>query len=151
MKTSYNEFTDVAIGKEQWERADTAKLVSGFETRDQTISQRDFAKMADVPRSTLRYWLARKNSIDAHPVLIEFFENPVGIAFLHRLVTAATYRLQKMELPAFTMLVIFWRNQACPLLWHHPIHLSAGCLNSWMTTSSSSEKSRIKDLVNKCR
>jgi len=89
LKTSYNEFTDVAIGKDQWERADTAKLVSGFETRDQTISQRDFAKMADVPRSTLRYWLARKNSIDAHPVLIEFFENPVGIAFLHRLVTAA--------------------------------------------------------------
>jgi len=45
--------------------------------------------MADVPRSTLRYWLSRKNGIDAHPVLIEFFENPVGIAFLHRLVTSA--------------------------------------------------------------
>ncbi len=45
--------------------------------------------MADVPRSTLRYWLARKNSINAHPALIDFFENPVGIAFLHRLITAA--------------------------------------------------------------
>jgi len=89
LKTSYNESPDVAIGKDKWERADTAKLVSDFETRDQTISQRDFAKMADIPRSTLRYWLARKNGIDAHPVLIEFFENPVGIAFLHRLVTAA--------------------------------------------------------------
>ena len=89
MKTSYNESPDVAIGKDKWERADTAKFVSDFETRDQTISQRDFAKMADVPRSTLRYWLSRKNGIDAHPVLIEFFENPVGIAFLHRLVTSA--------------------------------------------------------------
>ena len=68
MKTSYNESPDVAIGKDKWERADTARLVSDFETRDQTISQRDFAKMADVPRSTLRHWLARKNSIDAHPV-----------------------------------------------------------------------------------
>ena len=89
METSYNESPDVAIGKVKWERADAAKLVSDFETWNQTISQRDFAEMVDVPRSTLRYWLARKNGIDAHPVLIEFFESPVGIAFLHRLVTAA--------------------------------------------------------------
>ncbi len=89
MKTIYNESTELANGKDKWERVDAGELVSDFETRDQTISQRDFAKMADVPRSTLRYWLARKNSIDAHPALIDFFENPVGIAFLHRLITAA--------------------------------------------------------------
>ncbi|MCP4578850.1 MAG: hypothetical protein GY846_21435 [Deltaproteobacteria bacterium] len=89
METSYNELPDVAIGKDKWKRADSAKLISDYETRNQTISQRDFSKMVDVPRSTLRHWLARKNGIDAHPVLIEFFENPVGIAFLHRLVTAA--------------------------------------------------------------
>ena len=89
METSYNELPDVAIGKDKWERANSAKLVSDYETRDPICSQRDFAEMANVPRSTLRYWLARKSSIDAHPVLIEFFENPVGIAFLHRLVTAA--------------------------------------------------------------
>jgi len=95
LETSYNESPDVAIGKDKWERADAAKLVSDFETWNQTISQRDFAEMADVPRSTLRYWLARKNSIDAHPVLIEFFENPIGIAFLHRLVTAAHFSFTK--------------------------------------------------------
>ena len=89
MKTIYNESTELVNGKDKWERVDAGELVSDFETRDQTISQRDFAKMADVPRSTLRYWLARKNSIDAHPALIDFFENPVGIAFLHRLITAA--------------------------------------------------------------
>ena len=89
LETSYNELHTVAIGKGKWERADAAKLVSAYEARDQTISQRDFAKRTDVPRSTLRHWLARKNSIDAHPVLIEFFENPVGIAFLHRLITTA--------------------------------------------------------------
>ena len=49
MKASNNESPNVAIGKDKWERANTAKLVSDFETRDQTISQRDFAKMADVP------------------------------------------------------------------------------------------------------
>ena len=86
---SYNESAGVASGKGKWERSDTAKLVSDFESRPKTISQRDFAKAADVPRSTLRYWLDRKNSIDAHPDLIEFLESPVGIAFLHRLVTSA--------------------------------------------------------------
>jgi len=69
----YNQPNDLAIGKDKWEPIDAAELVSNFETRVQTISQRDFAEMADVPRSTLRYWLARKNSIDAHPALIEFF------------------------------------------------------------------------------
>ncbi len=89
MKTIYNESTELVNGKDKWERVDAGELLSDFETRDQTISQRDFAKMADVPRSILRYWLTRKNSIDAHPALIDFFENPVGIAFLHRLITSA--------------------------------------------------------------
>jgi hypothetical protein len=89
VKIPYNESLYVASGNEKWERADTAKIVSDFELRKQTISQRDFAKKTGVARSTLRYWLDRKNSIDAHPVLIEFFESPVGIAFLHRLVTSA--------------------------------------------------------------
>jgi len=89
LKTSYNDSADVARGKDNWHRADTAKIVSDFQSRKQTISQRDFAKSTGVPRSTLRHWLARKNSIDAHPELIEFLESPVGIAFLHRLVTSA--------------------------------------------------------------
>ena len=44
MKTSYTESSDVANGKDNWGRADAAKLVSAYETRDQTISQCDFAK-----------------------------------------------------------------------------------------------------------
>jgi hypothetical protein len=89
LNTAYNISSDTASGKEIWKRADTAKLISDFESREQTVSQRDFAKKTGVPRATLRHWLDRKNSIDAHPVLIEFFEHPVGIAFLHRLVTSA--------------------------------------------------------------
>lgn len=89
MHTLYSRPVNSASGKDTWNRADTAKLVSGFETRDRNISQREFAKKTDVPRSTLRYWLARKNSIDAHPAVVEFFESPIGIAFLHRLITAA--------------------------------------------------------------
>ncbi len=89
METSYNTLLGVAKGKDKWERAAAAKLVSAYETRDQSISQRDFSEKADVPRSTLLYWLARKSNIDADPLLVEFFESPAGIAFLHRLITAA--------------------------------------------------------------
>ena len=89
MDTLYNQTPEVAIGKDKWDRANTAKLVYDFETRDQTVSQRDFAKNADIPRSTIRHWVGRKYSIDSDPVVIEFFECPVGIAFLHRLVTSA--------------------------------------------------------------
>lgn len=85
----FHESEKSSSGKENWERAETAKTVLGFESREQTISQRDFAKKAEVPRSALRYWLDRKNNIDAHPAMIEFFENPVSIAFSHRMVTAA--------------------------------------------------------------
>ena len=89
METSYNKSLYVASENKKWDRAVTSKLVYDCELRKQTISQRDFAKKIVVARSTLRYWLDRKSSIDAHFVLVEFFESPVGIAFLHRLVTSA--------------------------------------------------------------
>jgi hypothetical protein len=56
LNTSYNESADAASIKGIWNRADAAKLVSDFETREQTVSQRGFARNTDVPRSTLRYW-----------------------------------------------------------------------------------------------
>ncbi|MFN2197107.1 MAG: DUF6399 domain-containing protein, partial [Anaerolineales bacterium] len=89
MNTLYSRPANAASGKEKWNRADTAKFVSDFATSNGTTSQREFAKRTGVPRSTLRYWLDRKNSINAHPAVVEFFESPVGIAFLHRMVTAA--------------------------------------------------------------
>jgi hypothetical protein len=59
------------------------------ETYQQTPSQRQVAEILDVPRSTLQHWLERKDSIDAEPEVVAFFESPVGVAFLHRLVLAA--------------------------------------------------------------
>ena len=44
-----------------------------------------------IPRSTLQHWLERRDSIDAAPELVAFFESPVGAAFLHRLVLAAHF------------------------------------------------------------
>ncbi len=89
MKTPYNEPGHVASLNKKWKRPETVKLVHSYEYRESTESQRDYAKRKEVPRSTLRYWADRKNSIDADPILVNFFESPVGIAFLHRLITSA--------------------------------------------------------------
>ena len=45
----------------------------------------------DVPQSTLQHWLRRKDSIDADPKVVAFFESPEGVAFLHRLVLGAHF------------------------------------------------------------
>ena len=59
------------------------------------MSQRQFAKYYGVSRTTLQHWLSRKESLDADPELIEFFESPVGIAFLHRMILAAHFEFCK--------------------------------------------------------
>ena len=89
MQTSYSTLHSVAKGKDKWGRADAAKLVSAYEARGKTVSRRDFSQEAGVPRSALLHWLDRKSNIDADPVLVDFLESPAGIAFLHRLITAA--------------------------------------------------------------
>jgi hypothetical protein len=61
------------------------------EAYQQIPSQRQAAEELKVPRSTLQHWLKRKDSIDAEPEVVVFFESSVGVAFLHRLVLAAHY------------------------------------------------------------
>jgi hypothetical protein len=117
LNKAYNESSDTASGNKIWRRVDTAKLVSDFESKKQTVSQRDFAKKTGVPRSTLRSWIDRKNSIDAHPILIEFFEHPVGIAFLHRLMTSAHVSFTKAGTASIHNIVDFLeRSGLCPFV-----------------------------------
>jgi hypothetical protein len=74
----------------RWDRPRVTAEVFAFEAAPQrAISQRQFAQEHGLPRSTLQHWLARKATIDADPALVAFFESPVGLAFLHRLVVAA--------------------------------------------------------------
>jgi hypothetical protein len=67
----------------------TAEVVEFEAAKERAISQRQFAQERKLPRTTLQYWLSRKAAIDANPAVIAFFESPVGLAFLHRLVIAA--------------------------------------------------------------
>lgn len=66
------------------------RLVAEFEeARGEDVSQRQFAKQRSVPRTTLQGWLQCGKSIDESPRVVEFFESPEGLAFLHRLVVTA--------------------------------------------------------------
>ena len=51
-------------------------------------STRSAARSAGLPHTTLRYWQQRQQGTDASPELVAFFESPVGLAFLKRLLLA---------------------------------------------------------------
>jgi len=95
MSKQYNDSIRVASKRIQWERDDVASKIVDFEQARHKQSQRQFAIQQPVSRSTLQHWLARKESIDASPILIEFLESPIGTAFLHRIVTAAHFAFTK--------------------------------------------------------
>ncbi len=79
-----------AIDRKRWSREEIAEKLDAFEQGYQRIpSQRQWAEDLGIPRSTLQHWLQRKESIDADPALVAFFESAVGVAFLHRLILAA--------------------------------------------------------------
>jgi hypothetical protein len=71
-------------------RQETAQILS-FENakENRELSEREAARLVGVPRSTLRDRVKRKASLSAPKELIEFFESPTGVAFLHRLVLAS--------------------------------------------------------------
>lgn len=72
-------------------RENVAEYLSEYEElmeADAEISQREVVDRLNIPRSTLRYWDKRKNSIDEDSSVVRFFESPAGVAFLHRLILA---------------------------------------------------------------
>ena len=78
-------------GRKCWSREEVAKKLEEVEESQRAHSQRQMAEELGVPRSTLQYWLSRKSTIDADPEVIDFFESPAGVMFLHRLVLAAQF------------------------------------------------------------
>ena len=73
----------------RWPRPHVAATLASYEASvPGRASQRQFSLEAEVPRTTLQYWIGRKASLDAEPSVIAFFESPVGLAVLHRIVGA---------------------------------------------------------------
>ena len=82
-------------GKIKWKREDVACAIVDFESSKERMSQRRFAEESGIKRTTLQHWLKRKKCLDASDELVEFFESPHGIAFVHRLVTAVHFEFCK--------------------------------------------------------
>lgn len=79
------------VRNNRWNRDETADNLIQFEEIRTRKSQRQAAEEMGVPRTTLQHWLKRKDSLDASPSVVAFFESPEGLAFLHRLVIAAQF------------------------------------------------------------
>jgi len=77
--------------KPYWSREETARKLAEVEKAPCGRSQRQLAEELEIPRTTLQHWLKRKESIDADPEVVAFFESPAGVAFLHRLVVGAHF------------------------------------------------------------
>lgn len=57
---------------------------------DPSLSQRARIESLGVPRSTVRAWLASRASLDLAPEVSAFFHSQHGLAWIHRIVAAAT-------------------------------------------------------------
>jgi hypothetical protein len=66
----------IASDRKQWSRQEIAAKLGEFEQGYARVpSQRQWAEDLGIPRSTLQYWLQRKEHIDADPELVAFFES----------------------------------------------------------------------------
>src|SRR5262244_1146309 len=74
---------------QRWARFERADLFAQYgDLHAQGVSERQAAKVLDVPRSTLQAWRVYQDRLDACPPVVAFFQSVPGLAFLHRLVLA---------------------------------------------------------------
>jgi hypothetical protein len=74
---------------QRWARLERADLFARYgDLHAQGVSQRQAAKVLDIPRSTLQAWRLYQDRLDACPAVVAFFHSVPGLAFLHRLVMA---------------------------------------------------------------
>ena len=58
----------------RWSREEVARKIIEFEEGVKNLSsQRQLAEELEIPRSTLQYWLERKNMIEVDPQVVFFF------------------------------------------------------------------------------
>ncbi|HEY5869942.1 MAG TPA: DUF6399 domain-containing protein [Candidatus Tectomicrobia bacterium] len=74
---------------QRWDRIERAEQCERYgDLKAQGMSQRQAAKVLEVPRSTLQAWRTYQERLDECPALVAFFHSVPGLAFLHRLVLA---------------------------------------------------------------
>jgi hypothetical protein len=74
---------------QRWERLERAERLTRYGALTaQGMSQRQAAKVLDVPRTPLQAWRVYQENLEASPAVVAFFHSVPGLAFLHRLVLA---------------------------------------------------------------
>ena len=97
MASTYAESSQNANNtKTKWSRDDVSTKIIDFKECKKALSQREFAKQAGVPRTTLQSWLTRMEGINADPALVSFFESPVGVNFLQTLIVGLHFEFTKV-------------------------------------------------------
>ncbi|NDY71997.1 hypothetical protein DO021_10775 [Desulfobacter hydrogenophilus] len=92
MTSTYAEYSQNAKAKKKWSRDEVSTKIIDFKECKKAFSQREFAKQAGVPRTTLQSWLTRMEG----PALVSFFESPVGVIFLHTLIIGLHFEFTKV-------------------------------------------------------
>ena len=69
-------------------RKEISGQVINFEEAAKLMNERMAAKSIGVARTTLRDQRSRKNKIELPIQIVDFFESPLGIEFLNRMITA---------------------------------------------------------------
>src|SRR6266446_2901730 len=105
---------DKAQGNEdrhqRWERIERAALGERYgNLHAQGLSQRQAARVLDVPRSTLQAWRTYHERLDESPVVVAFFQSVAGLAFLHRLVVALHLVYTEVGACGIRLVCLFWR------------------------------------------
>src|SRR5262245_34921876 len=70
-----------AAHQQRWERLERAEQCERYGALTaQGMSQRQAAKVLDVPRSTLQAWRTYREKLDEHPAVVAFFHSVPGLA-----------------------------------------------------------------------
>nr|WP_319392493.1 helix-turn-helix transcriptional regulator [uncultured Desulfobacter sp.] len=96
MTSAYAEYSQNAKPKTKWSRDDVSTKIIDFKECKKALTQREFARQTGVPRTTLQHWLTRMDKIDEDPLLVSFFESPVGVNFLHTLILGLHFEFTKV-------------------------------------------------------
>jgi hypothetical protein len=64
--------------KRHWQREVIAEALSKLAAGQPEVSLQQVADESGIPRSTLQHWRERRDTPDADPAVIAFFESPAG-------------------------------------------------------------------------
>ncbi|MFN0056378.1 MAG: DUF6399 domain-containing protein [Planctomycetales bacterium] len=88
MESGDSIFLTTAINTVRWSREEVAQALEQSDRCRPEISQRQFARQAHLPRSTVQFWIQRREQLPLDPPLAHFLESPAGVEFLGRILLA---------------------------------------------------------------